>query len=285
VKARAKLPGNWCGHVRGEPRLSLTCPVVAGLPKVLEKAMERCKDIALRPRRFASLRGERIQRMLPYVRKHRDPKSELLEALGLVAQRLFRGASLITHRVGKPYRDRRYVSGPGIKNFARDTGLNDRRVRRALRFGEELRWWSAHRGREEYRPKSNKPCKCCPEGAHLWSKKRYASFNTVYRISEGFIGELRLTAEWAKQKEKALRRDDEARRVAALSDVKQINLDKERQAIAAKSVQFAADFTARQVERLSRVQRRALSVQMRRLQLEHPDWGLDRIELEARRRL
>jgi hypothetical protein len=279
-------PARACSFVAGEPRLTLVCPIPDNLPKVNLTAMERSRKIFLSPKRFPELRGGR-QLTLEGIRRQRVFRETKLWSLSLVAQRVMMSADRVTNRVGAPYRDTRYVKGLGIERIARDTGLNESQVRRRLVDGEALGWWSIKRGRESYMMKRDDghPCKCCPGRTHFWGKKRWAAKNAVIRINPVFIARLGLTRRWAKESTRAVRVAGERRRIEALNDVQQIQWERQRQAMAAKSATFQAEFAARNAERLSRLEREELARIMRKLMLEHPDWGPALLELEARKRL
>lgn len=269
-----------CKHVPGEPRLSLPTPVNDRAPKVLATAMERSKKIVLSPKRFRSFCARRGFKL---------PQEQVLETLGLVTQLNFSRCDVITQRVGAPYPDGRYVAGLGIKGTARLCGISLAQAKRRLHLGEQLGMWTGKRGREAYDDddpdEAPRRCKCCKKGQHIRGKRRYASYNCVYRFTEEFIGWLGLANQWAREKVKALERAGEQRRLEALSNVVYLQFERQRQAMAAKSARFQAEFAADQVERLTRIEREELARIMRKLQLEHPDWGIGRVELEARRRL
>lgn len=273
-----------------DPQLSLVVAIDDNRPKLVYTAMERAKKIFLSPGRFPELRGGR-QLTIAGVRRVRRTRESALEAMALCAQAVLYDVDIVTKRCGVPYRDGRFVSGVGHNRIALRAGLTKTRVGRAMRrMVDELGWFTAHYGREEYTPKARpggeaRPCKCCKGGAHLWNKKRWASFNAVYRPTERFIRHLGLAPRWQREQKKACARHDERRRLRALEDVKQIALQRDRQAMAAKSAAFQAEFAARNAERLSRLERQELARLVRKIAADHPDWGPARVELEARRRL
>ena len=286
------MTGNRCGYVKGEPRLSLVCPVPDNLPKVIPEAMERCKKIALNPKRFPELRGGRQLHLLHKgkrswrIRGERLKREERLESLALVMQRTMQSCDIIKNRVGRPYRDRRYVHGVGLLDYARDCAITVTRAGRALRNAVELGWLTVKQGREEYTPKSDRPCKCCKAGQHegRW-KKRWCAFNNVYSVTRQFIARLGLTKRWKKEQEKKQKREGEAIRAEALQNITVIRFHREQQALAAKVATEKAAFEARAQETLTRLQLAEVDRLKRQLQLENPDWGPGRLELEARRRL
>jgi hypothetical protein len=289
------MTGNRCGYVKGQPRLSLVCPIPDNLPKVFDDALEQCKKIALTPRKFPELRGGRQLKLLHKgkrswrIRGDRLAREERLEALSLVMQRAMLGADLITHRVGRPYKDSRFVHGPGHRTFAKDCGITRTRAGRAARHAVKLGWMTVKQGRKEYRPKFDGKCKCCKKGEHppgRW-KKRWWAFNNVYRVTEAFIAALgqSFKRKWKREKDKKLARQDEARRLKAVDDVAEIKLRRDQQLLAAKHARAKAEVEARAQETLSRLELAEVDRLKRELQREHPDWGPGRLELEARRRL
>ena len=252
--------------------------------------MARTKKIFLSPRRFPELRGGR-QLSISGTLRFRWPKDSALEAMALCAQAIEYDCDIVTKRCGMPYRDGRFVSGVGHERIAARTGLTLTRVGRAMRRLVAISYFTAHYGREEYSPKQRpggapaRACKCCKGGAHLWGKKKWASYNAVYRPTELFIKRLGLSNRWQREQGRACKRHDERRRLRALEDVQQIQIAKDRQAMAAKSAAFQAEHAARAAERLSRIERSELARLMRKLAVDHPDWGPGRLELEARRRM
>lgn len=278
--------------MKRDPQLSLVVPIDDNRPKLVYTAMDRAKKIFLSPGRFPELRGGR-QLSIAGVRRTRRPKESALEAMALCAQAVLYDVDIVTKRCGVPYRDGRFVSGVGHHRIAARTGLTLTRVGRAMRrMVDGCGFFTAHYGREEYTPKTRpggaenaRPCKCCKEGLHRWGKKRWASFNAVYRPTERFIRHLGLERRWQREQGRACARQDERRRLRALEDVQQIQIERQRQAMAAKSAAFQAEFTATNAERLTRVERQELARLVRKLAADHPDWGPARVELEARRRL
>ncbi len=251
--------------------------------------MQRTKKLFLSPKRFPELRGGR-QLTIAEFKRARWPKDSALEAMALCAQAVEYDCDIVTKRCGAPYRDGRFVSGVSHETIAARTGLTLTRVGRAMRRLVKIGYFTAHYGREEYTPKERpggeaRACKCCKGGAHLWGRKKWASYNAVYRPTELFIRRCGLTKRWQREQERACKRHDERRRRRALEDVTQIQITKARQAMAAKSAAFAAENAARAAERLTRVERQELARIMRKLAVDHPDWGPARLELEARSRL
>jgi hypothetical protein len=99
---------------------------------VLREAGSQFADKAFRWRR---LFPDLYRRQLNLLTKaERERRTEVLEAIVLVVRALLRWTDLCSLRVGKPWekRGRRYVHGLPLRTIAKWTGLEVRRVQRAL---------------------------------------------------------------------------------------------------------------------------------------------------------
>lgn len=118
--------GNFCGHQPAAPRIALTEPVKkgkGGLPGVITEAMKRCTDYYKKPWKIPSLNLANGS--------HRQQRSERREACLSTLWAILKFTDLVTLKVGVPTPEGGFVNLT-VKYLARQTGLTQRRVERAL---------------------------------------------------------------------------------------------------------------------------------------------------------
>ena len=243
-------------------RLPLRTPMPTGLPWLLREAEDRIGRLVTHPLRFAELHGSE---MLPARERRRmEPRrlSRLL-AIDVVTRALLRGMDLVSLRVGKPLPNG-HVAPPGQEELARETGLSVVRIARVIRDGRRAGWWTAHQPRLEYTDQNG--------------EKAYCAFFSVYRFTEKFFRRLGLAKRLEKERKAASERASGRRRIFAhaLLDARD-RLRNMRHTKRAPRDPVDVDAAENEARRLIHLKFR--------LRAEHPDWGPDRIDAEARRLL
>ncbi|MDL4860716.1 hypothetical protein NPJ88_000065 [Halomonas elongata] len=123
---RVNTGGNFCGHTPANPRIALTEPVKqgkGGLPGVITEAMKRCVDYYKSPWKIPSLNLANGS--------SRQQRSERREACLSTLWAILKYTDLVTLKVGVPTPEGGFVNLT-VKYLARQTGLKQRRIERAL---------------------------------------------------------------------------------------------------------------------------------------------------------
>lgn len=123
---RINVGGNFCGHQPSNPRVALTEPIKqgkGGIPGVLLEAMRRCMDYYVSPWKIPSLNLANGS--------DRQQRSERREACLSTMWAILKYTDLVTLKVGVPTSKGGFVNLT-VRYLARHTGLQQRRVERAL---------------------------------------------------------------------------------------------------------------------------------------------------------
>lgn len=123
---RVNAGGNFCGHQPENPRIALIEPLKqgkGGLPGVLIEAMRRCVDYYSSPWKIPSLNLANGS--------NRQQRSERREACLSTLWAILKFTDLVTLKVGVPTPEGGFMNLT-VRYLARQTGLQQRRVERAL---------------------------------------------------------------------------------------------------------------------------------------------------------
>jgi hypothetical protein len=123
-KIQAIITGNRCGHVPSEPRFFNRPDHHKARPSVLEKAVERLKDVYRQPKKF-------FKKLGTFHSNNRQKRSERREAVVSVAQVLLHYLELSTLRVGFHAESLEFIA-LDLEYIAKKAGISVLRARRAL---------------------------------------------------------------------------------------------------------------------------------------------------------
>jgi len=121
--------GNRCGHRPAEPKLIPIEPVPDNLPPAISNSLPAVREL------YTSRDSK--------LRRFGKPRSERREALCLVASFMLAKMDLVTKRVGSRPDEKNRVKGVLDKTIAAGCGISRRRVRRVIRYGREVGFWSS----------------------------------------------------------------------------------------------------------------------------------------------
>lgn len=200
---RINAGGNFCGHQPDNPRIALMEPIKqgkGGIPGVLLELMRRCVDYYVSPWKIPSLNLANGS--------DRQQRSERREACLSLLWAILKFTDLVTLKVGVPTPDGGFLNLT-VRYLARQTGLKQRRVERALADLQQAGLISVH-------PR----CEKRPDGSYKGhaaikavSKLLFSIFGLQFRLGfERKRAAKRLEKKRRQQRAKASNRTAAARR-------------------------------------------------------------------------